>query len=168
MLSRCVSLRWRGSAGIAVVGLFLVIASSGCGSGIKKPDWPPGVEVSGSVKLDGQPVELAIVRYIPEAETSGPGATGMTDSLGEYSLTYRDPNGKIASGVIPGKYKVAISRMLKPDGTVWTPSPENNEGPMTTGAREQIPMKFSNPAQCTLRAVIGPKGGTFNFDVKTK
>lgn len=148
--------------------VWLVAAGTGCGSGVKKPDWPEGVEVSGVVKLDGDPVEMAIVRYIPEAETTGPGATGMTDSLGEYSLTFRDASGKIASGVIPGKYKVAISRMVKPDGSVWTPSPENNEGPMTTGAREQIPMKYSNPAQSTLRAVIGPKGGTFNFEVKSK
>jgi len=145
-----------------------MVLASGCGSGLKKPDWPAGVDVSGVVKLDGEPVEMAIVRYIPEAETTGPGGTGMTDSLGEYSLTFRDASGKIATGIIPGKYKVAISRMVKMDGTVWTPSPDNNEGPMTTGAREQIPLKFSNPAQTSLRAVIGAKGGTFNFDVKSK
>ncbi len=152
----------------SLVFAWVFVAGTGCGSGVKKPDWPEGVEVSGVVKLDGEPVETAIVRYIPEAETTGPGATGMTDSLGEYSLTFRDANGKIANGVIPGKYKVAISRMVKQDGTVWTPSPENNEGPRMTGAMEQIPMKYSNPAQSTLRAVIGPKGGTFNFEVKSK
>jgi hypothetical protein len=152
---------------IAVVTLVFCCSVQGC-SGLKKPDWPEGVEVSGAIKMNGEPLELAIVRYIPETETTGPGATGMTDSLGEYSLTFRDANGKTASGVIPGKYKVAVSKMVKLDGSVWTPSPENNEGPMMTGAREHVPIKYSNPSQSPLRAVIGPKGGTFNFEIKSK
>ncbi len=146
----------------------LLVAVSGCGGGFKKPNWPAGVDVSGVVTVDGEPVEMAILRFIPEADTVGPGGTGMTDSLGAYSLTFRNAERKVVSGVIPGKYKVAVSRMLRPDGSVWTPSPDNNEGPMTTGAREQLPMKWSNPSQTTKKVDIGPKGGTFNFDIKTK
>lgn len=149
-----------------VFALCMVLA--GCGGGLKRPDWPDGVDVSGVVKLDGEPVEMAVLRFIPDADTVGPGGTGMTDSLGAYSLTFRDADRKVVSGVIPGKYRVAVSRMVKPDGSVWTPSPDNDQGPMTTGAREQIPMKWSNPSQTTQKVDIGPKGGTYNFDIKTK
>ncbi len=60
-----------------------------------------GVDASGAVQMDGKPLEMALVNFIPEGETTGPGATGMTDSVGDYSLMHRDANGKMAKGVIP-------------------------------------------------------------------
>ncbi len=165
---------WLGSGRLLVRGgrrfwmcAALAAMLTGCGSGVKKPDWPEGVDASGAVQMDGKPLEMALVNFIPEGETTGPGATGMTDSVGDYSLMHRDANGKMAKGVIPGKYKVMISKFVSPDGSVWTPDQKAVAGPMTTGARETVPMKYSTPAT-TLRAVVGPSGGTYNFEVKSK
>ncbi len=60
-----------------------------------------------------------------------------------------------------------ISKFVSPDGTVWTPDQKAVAGPMTTGARETVPMKYSTPATTTARGRRS-LGGTYNFDVKSK
>lgn len=62
--------------------LFLGLALVGCGSG---DDTPPLGDVSGTITLDGQPLEGVIVVYKPDV---GRAATGTTDAEGKYSLEF--------------------------------------------------------------------------------
>ena len=65
--------------------VFLTIAASsiaGCGGA---GDMPALGTVEGSVTLDGQPVEKAVVSFLPE---EGRTSTGITDSDGHYELYY--------------------------------------------------------------------------------
>jgi hypothetical protein len=85
---------------VFLLGCILVAATamSGCGKGRT-------VKVSGIVKLDGQPVEGAMVQFIPVDPEKGRVASGRTGSDGKFRLTTTNPN----DGAIPGEYKVLVT-----------------------------------------------------------
>lgn len=62
--------------------LFFGLVLLGCGSG---DDTPPLGEVTGTITLDGQPLEGVIVVFKPEV---GRAATGTTDAQGKYTLEF--------------------------------------------------------------------------------
>jgi hypothetical protein len=84
--------------GVAVAGL---VVAAGCGSGGKKP-----VPVKGTVTLDGKPVSLASVVFVPQKE-GGIIAQGVTNHNGEFELTTYKPN----DGVLPGDYSVTVTKV---------------------------------------------------------
>lgn len=59
---------------------------------------------------------------------------------------------------------MTISHQLKPDGSPLAPG----DPPATAGAIEQLPTKYSQFEATTLSASVGPKGGTFDFALKSK
>ena len=65
----------------AVLGLLVV---SGCG-----PSAPTFVKVQGKITMDGQPIDGAVVTYIPVGG-KGEQASGRTSSDGVYQLTTRN------------------------------------------------------------------------------
>lgn len=73
---------------LLLAGLFVFV--SGCGS----DDTPPLGQVSGTITLDGEPLEGVIVVFKPE---SGRAATGTTDASGQYTLefSYQVPGCKV-------------------------------------------------------------------------
>jgi hypothetical protein len=74
---------------------FTAIFLAGCGG----PNLSP---VSGTVTLDGEPLENAIVAFVPDA--GGTSATGTTDATGAYKLV-----SVLGAGLEPGTYRVSIS-----------------------------------------------------------
>ena len=64
---------------------------------------PSYVAVSGIVTLDGQPIEGAAVVFTSDDGTKT--AVGMSDSTGNFTLS---SDGK--PGVVPGSYKVTVSK----------------------------------------------------------
>jgi len=139
---------------------------TGCGEGVVEPNWPDTVPCEGTVTFDGKPLTDAQVLYIPDASTTGQGGSGSTDASGKYSLSSRNGKGETVTGVIPGKYRVAFSRMVKADGSVWTPDPTNSSGPATFGAREELPLKYSNPASSVQLAEVKAGGPPIDFALK--
>jgi hypothetical protein len=87
---------------ITLVGL-MTLGFTGCG----KKNSLDTVPISGTVKLDGQPVEGASVVFAPSGG-GGQAASGVTDSSGKYELTTVDPN----DGALPGSYIVMISKTV--------------------------------------------------------
>ena len=87
---------------VKAVIVFMVVAtfviSTGCGSGNPFDTVP----VTGSVTLDGQPVEGATVIFQPTGDHKA--ATATTDSSGEFTLT----TGESGDGAMPGVYKVTV------------------------------------------------------------
>ena len=145
---------WR----IVAVGVSLTGLSSGCGGIV--PDYAEDlVPVSGNVKIDGQPVEGAVVTFVAQTGPSR-SSSAITDLQGDY-LMETPPAG---AGVLPGSYKVVISRLLMSDGTPVPP----DVPPMDVGAAEQLPDQFSSFASPTLSAEVGSVGGIFPFDLKTR
>jgi hypothetical protein len=121
---------------------------------------PDPVPVSGTVTFGDQPLPDATVTFSPTDSTVGQGAAGITDSSGKFILQTSVEGGKTKPGAIPGNYRVTISRMVRPDGSVWKPNPK--EGPMSGGAaREELPEEYS--FKSTLTAEVSKDKGVIDF-----
>src|SRR5262249_18469088 len=104
----------------------LPAAAEGCQRG---PTWSLA-PVEGTVTKDGHPLRGVQIVFLPDADadTQGPGASGVTDEAGHYRL--RNHNGD--DGTVVGKHRVVIldstaakggkgrtglaTRMLQPKG----------------------------------------------------
>jgi hypothetical protein len=141
----------------AIACSLAVFCIAGCGKSVAPPD--PSVVVTGVVTMDGKPLPKATVRFIPQdGANQGFGGSGVTDSAGKYELRSLAGN-EAAVGTPPGKYKVIITRMVKPDGTVA----DMMEPPMMSAARESIPLRYSDTASSVLGETVSSTGGTFDF-----
>src|SRR4029077_11396678 len=104
--------------------------------------------------LDGKPLENAYVNFVPIGADMLT-ASGTTDASGNFALeTGSGPAAK--PGAIPGRYKVCISSLVKPDGTrvVFDPS----KPPAMQLALESLPSRYSEAADPLLEATIKPAG----------
>lgn len=63
--------------------------------------------MTGTVTFNGAAVEGATVSYVPEEETTGKGASGVTDAAGKYTLS-TFANG---DGAVPGRYQVTVVKV---------------------------------------------------------
>jgi len=115
---------------------------AGCGGGEL-------AQVSGTVTLDGQPLEGAQVSFWPldgEGEKDRPSA-GVTDSNGQYRLMYTAEE----SGVLIGRHRVEIST-----------ASGGEEGPKP----ERIPPQYNTRSELTAEVTSGEN--ILNFDLSSK
>lgn len=135
----------------------------GCGGGPSGPVYKT-VPASGTVKeKEGdKPVAGALVQFIPLDAKTGGGAVGMTDAEGKFELVTGSGD-KAKKGVTPGKYKVTISLMVKPDGSPIPPDP--TKPPAMVAGIEALSQQFSNPGMSKLVAEVGEQGGN-SYDYK--
>lgn len=85
--------------------LNLVVAALlvGCsGNAVKYPELAP---VTGTVTLDGKPLEAATITFVP---TMGRASSGLTDTAGHYTLSYT----KTLAGATLGPHRVMIKKMV--------------------------------------------------------
>lgn len=144
---------------------FALFTMWGCGS--SEPKLPELVPVTGTVTYDGKPLADATVTFSPMGTTQeGPGAGGVTDASGKYTLETLAQNGKSKTGAVPGKYGVRISRMILPDGSVWKPDPKVDSGPATFGASEELPPEYS--LQPRLTADVSKEKSVHDFKLEKK
>jgi len=105
---------------VPLVGLTVILcAAAGCGS----PRTP--VPVSGTITLDGKPVEGATVTFHPLGDDKeGRPATGQTDKTGTFHLKTGS-----GDGTRPGEYKVVIIKNVLADPNLKMPDyPDTPEG----------------------------------------
>ena len=147
--------------------VLLVWTFAGCG-----PDRPATIAVSGTVTLDGSPVEGAVVGFTP-AEGGRP-ATGTTDASGKFTLTTFEKG----NGALPGRHTVTISKtkttgaqgdpMAGQGGEQGAPAGPTLSGPMRPGQQTVewlIPQKYSNPKTSGLSCEVksGMEPPTFSL-----
>jgi len=84
---------------MSVMATLYLAVVAGCG---KPSDYPDLFPVSGSVTMDGQPLDGARVSFVPNGARP---SSGTTDSSGRYELQY---TGEYA-GAVAGKHRVSIS-----------------------------------------------------------
>jgi len=133
------------------------IGVSGCSGGNKGPARAP---VQGTITLDGQPLQNALVRFVPQAPTTGPAAmTSVEEGKFELPLKY---------GPLVGSHRVEIVRCeLEPD-------PEDVEAVQKYLAERKkrkrvpgIPARYNE--QSSLSAEVSAKGpNEFQFDLVSK
>jgi hypothetical protein len=145
-----------------------LIFVSGCGSGGKPPPkLGELVPVTGTVTMDGQPLAKATVVFHPTEDSGFHGSQAVTDENGKYKLETDIGDGKMKEGALPGRYQVTVSRLVKPaTGEVVTIDPKASVGPMTMGAVQSIPMRFSALAQTVLEADVKAGGAPIDFAIK--
>lgn len=87
----------KGMAAAALKVAFLLVLLVGCGDGR-----PARVPVSGQVLIDGKPLALGNIRFVP---TGGRPSSGKVGTDGRFTLMCYDGE----DGAIPGTHRVAVS-----------------------------------------------------------
>jgi hypothetical protein len=138
-------------AAISLAGLI------GCGSR------DPGiVPVSGRFLIDGKPLPLKDVAFVPIAGTAGPGSCARTRDDGSFELVAFVPGAvKIHRGARPGAYAVIVS---EPD---FAAEAEPGQ-PVPKGSGIPVPAVYQDAAKTPLHAEVGGEGREFVFDLSSK
>lgn len=143
----------------------LIFGVTGCGGGGRSADQLKLVPVSGTVKLDDKPAPGVAVMFFPLGSAPGLTYYANTDQSGRYELLAGV--GKTGSkGAPAGEYKVTCSKYVMPDGSPFTSN--SGESPELAGAKELLPPWYSNQMQTQLKATVPDKGGTCDFELKSK
>jgi hypothetical protein len=70
------------------------------------------VNVTGTVTLNGTPVEGASITFQPQENSENALASqAMTDADGRFRLTTHIGGGRFKDGVAPGKYAVSVTKL---------------------------------------------------------
>jgi hypothetical protein len=149
---------------LLTVTLLVVV---GCSSGgTPPPKLAATVPVTGTVTLDGQPLSDATISFAPETTAGFHGALGRTDASGKYELTTDIGGGKNSKGAIPGKYRITVSKLVKPDGS---PIPaDSTEPPANLAAMESIPLHYSSIGETKLEYEVPAAGGSYDIPLTSK
>src|SRR5438552_1732582 len=132
----------------------ICLAVVGCGGdGLRR------VAVQGKVTAKGVPLDQAVLQFLPTGATQGEGGIGRSDHDGNFSLTGTRAG---ATGVVPGEYKIRVSRLVARDGTTLPPDAKQAENP---GARESVPAPYSSLEGTPLKATVPEAGGVVNLDI---
>ncbi|WP_435021354.1 carboxypeptidase-like regulatory domain-containing protein [Tundrisphaera sp. TA3] len=124
------------------------------------PDFSNLVPVSGVITLNGEPLQGAVITFLPKAWSPG---LGETDAKGEYTVTTSN-----RPGISPGEYKVAISLLLSPENVPQGIGPRSSMSPPPSmlNSRELLPREYTDLSASKLTARVEKAGDVFNFDVK--
>src|SRR5688572_18650017 len=142
--------RLRFLAAVSILGFL------GCGGdGLRR------VPVQGKVTATGVPIGNATVLFMPADGTKGEGGIGTTDADGRFTLT---GSRRGDSGVVPGKYRVRVSRFVNPDGSPLPPDFTEAEYPR---AVESVPAPYSGP-DSPLEVTVPEKGGELTVDIPAR
>ena len=124
---------------------------AGCGGPV---DNLPRQAVSGTVTLDGKPLERGTLSFQPESGL--PTAAAVPIAGGQYSIPR-------AEGLVPGSYRVLISSTPQAAPTASRPPPP---GQATPPPKELLPEKYN--ASTTLSAQVKEgSANTFDFALES-
>ena len=111
----------------AALGLLACVVAAGCGD-----DRPTRVPVSGSVLIDGKPLTIGSIRFVP---AEGRMSTGVLDSNGRFTLSCFDNN----DGAVPGLHQVAVNGLERfSDWEVRWHAPKKYMNEETSGLTQKI------------------------------
>jgi hypothetical protein len=142
---------------------FSILILSGCGSGSPFP-----VEaVEGIVTLDGQPVEGAILTFVPVPSTEGKAAYARTDETGAYKLTAFN-GGKFGAGTMPGRYIVSILKEVPVREPTAKELAEAEKGiEINIPLYSIVPTRYNDATTSGLTAEIVKGKNIVHFDLKS-
>ena len=139
------------AAAVAILGLL------GCGG-----DGLTRVPVRGTVTARGAPVGDATVSFLPVEGTKGEGGIGTTDRDGNFTLIGSRQG---HSGVVPGNYRVAVSRFIDRDGSV-IPSSEFKQAE-NPHALDSVPAPYAS-IDSPLKVTVPEEGGAVTVEIPVK
>lgn len=132
----------------------ILIAMVGCGN--------KNTAVTGTVTLDGVPVEKASLFFTP-ISTTGESATGETDASGKYLLRVLRGG---ETGAVPGEYSVTIYKREEVNSGKTEPDlyDPNKRIPVMT-SKDVLPAIYGDATKSPLKATI-TKGNKTPIDFK--
>ena len=138
-----------------------------CGCGPANP--LDTIAVTGTVTVDGQPMEGISVTFLP-ADGGAYGAFGSTDSKGKFKLS--SPSAPVGSGAVAGEYIPVFSK-TEMEQRPPTASPEEERrlyGGVPAQVFHRIPEKYGDVKTCGFDPVKVEKGkkNVFSFDLSSK
>jgi len=145
------------------LSLLAILSLAGCGGGGPSVKHPDRTKVSGTVTLNGAPVEGATVTLHPVQK--GNGAFGVTDANGKYQLGTFEK----ADGALPGEYKVSIQKMSAGDSG---PQPAPGDPGYDPNAKSEppknlLPEQYADFTKSGLSASVTTTANeALNFDLK--
>ena len=87
------------SSALAMLQCIALLLVAGCGDGL-----PTRVTVSGQVLIDGEPLTVGNIKFVPDGARP---SSGTLDESGRFTLTCYDGG----DGVVPGTHRVQVSSM---------------------------------------------------------
>lgn len=153
---------------LSLVGLSLLLLP-GCG-----PSMPKTVTASGTLTMDGEPLDGASITLLHE---SGVTASAKTDSNGRFSL--RTVVGSdMVDGAMPGLHQVGVAKTITEGGGAEVQPGESERdmvkrmaGSMTSAIKQKyvVPQQFGNPQSSKLSLDVPSAGSDkLSLDIKTK
>jgi len=138
--------RWR-LRSLWMLCFAVALTAPGCGgSSGKKIDRQ---SISGSVTLDGAPLDQGTIRFEPMSDVKEKTAAGSLIQAGRYAIS-------AAEGLPPGKYIVSISAV---EGAASTPAADPQDA-MNAAAKEtpkadRIPAKYNKNSELVVEIKSG-------------
>lgn len=142
------------------VGVLSVVGCSS-DSGSTTGSMPRLKPVSGTITMDGKPLEGAVLTFLPVDE-KGSMCVGETDEAGKYKLSFVG-----MPGCAPGDYQVMMSYKTGTDGNVVTLGMQSALvlPKVAFNAVERMPKDYA-PGTTVLKAKVPEEGGVIDFDLK--
>ena len=142
---------------LALAGLLLALAASGCGKG--KPATAP---VTGRVLLDGKPVAGAAVMLEPVE--GGVPARGGTGADGSFTLSTfgRD------DGALVGRHRVSVSKFVTEGAAANELGLEAAPAPAGMQPKAALPARYADPKTSGLEATVEAGGTKVEFTLDSK
>lgn len=110
-----------------LLAALIACIAMGCGDG--RPD---RVEVSGKVLIDGQPVPLGSIKFVPKGARP---SAGQIDENGNFVLTCYDGN----DGVVPGEHRVQVAAIkIISDSKIHWYAPKRYASFRTSGLTKEV------------------------------
>lgn len=153
------SILWNRSVPLVFcVGLLLL---TGCAS--EEAGESLGATVTGTVQLNGSPVEGAMVTFRPASEGTQ-GAFARTDEAGKYELSTSAVG---TSGVSPGKYVVTVTKVeVAQSSTASEEDPGYNPNAKPAEAKSLLPKKYSNAKTSDLEFTVTEGNNEIPIELK--
>lgn len=130
---------------LLLANLLSGLVMAGCG-----PRNPATTKVEGVVALDGQPIEGAAVVFTP---SSGPPATGTTDSDGRFVLS----TFKQGDGAVLGQHRVTVGKTR-----TKSTGPDEEEELVFI-----VPKQYANPSTSPLTCEVQPEMPAVRFELQS-
>lgn len=145
-------------AALLSLGLILLVGCGDDGFGRRYP-------VSGKVSVKGVPLEHGRISFEPEPGKEGRVASGEIEN-GAYTLTTHSPG----DGALPGSYRVTIvAKDVNNDNVVKNAGGgagrQDDIYKAEKAAKRLVPAKYELAETSGLKAEVGEKTNTFDFDV---
>jgi hypothetical protein len=129
-----------------------VLVCLGCSGGSKIEGIAP---VTGTVTMNGSPVEGATVIFAPAGQGSR-SASGKTDASGKFSLTTLQPG----DGAMPGDYTVMVTKTEVTESKKVSDDEateiirKTGKPPVTSQTKNLLPAKYGDIAKSDLKATV--------------